>query len=269
MNRYKNTPTQTKLSMIFGNKCNHSKPFPKSFDPPKNHAKRPSILLQATENLSSYYKNPLKYLRRLSPCRQKRSERREAIKLVLEFCFHYLDLADLQVCIPVDNSSFLSIDIAYISQKLKIGYERVKRAIKDLCDAGYMSARRVIRKDNDTFKSLASIKKINASLFYDLGISSEKLHYMQAWRRKKNEKSSKKQGFLHNLVTQIFRPKQKPIIVASENKITETKEDFYQKKLTSLSHHKKLMLYEEVDRRFKSDSSKNRRQHYYDVLENF
>lgn len=188
-------------SYNYGNRCGHDKLNPLPFERNKSHAERPKFLECCISKAKLFYSHPDKYLKRLNfickiKSRQQRSERREAISLVLQSIFYYLDLKTFQICI---NTKHLSI--VDIAKRAKISFSRTKRAIADLIKAGYIRTQhRRSKRTNGDFIAYAAIRIINIRLFTDLGFTSHRTYKAQHYALKKF-KSNKNLAI--NLITEL------------------------------------------------------------------
>ena len=126
----------------YGNRCGHDpqNPFLSPLKPiPKGVGGLPRILSLAAERAKEWFWNPQKCsLLESDGGRQTRSERREAIQVVLEYLLGRLDLVTLCVGTPTLNNGFVDLDMNSIVEGTGLGQRRCERAIGDLKDAGFM-----------------------------------------------------------------------------------------------------------------------------------
>lgn len=181
--------------LLFGNRCGHSPKNPKLYQRPEKHKYRYTAIEYAVEALKRAYTEPSKLMGKLL-ChvnRIKRSERREAIIAVSQLFLNYTDSRTLFVRVPTENGHQLYLDLKWISKKLSMSIIRVRRAIMCMVRAGYLEVKRSF--------NTASIKRICAQFFIDLGVKQEKLFEMKAFKDKKEELS-----FVSELRTQQAIP---------------------------------------------------------------
>lgn len=98
--------------------------------------------------------------------RQTRSERREAIQVVLEYLLGRLDLVTLCVGTPSLNNGFVDLDMKTIVAGTGLGQRRCERAISDLKDAGFMEvAQPRYRNEEGKYAGLRAIRCLTARFF--------------------------------------------------------------------------------------------------------
>lgn len=184
------------LLMEFGNKCGHDKMLPRGFLRPATHKGRPFLLEEAIAALDHFYYHPLAYLKNLltfmpSPtandslrARFKRSERREAIKVVAEAILYYLDIETLTLGFKT-LSGWWAPTLEKLADIAGIPVQRAKRALHDLAKAGYLKiTRHRLRQGQGVYRAKPSIRQIMPSFFADLGIALKRLKKTQERRRK-------------------------------------------------------------------------------------
>jgi hypothetical protein len=218
---FKKTLIDSFLNIRKGNKCGHDRQSPIFFSKPISHAARPKLLQEAMERLSQAYNNKkfLKNLHFLTPKpRKKRSERMEAIIAVSQALVHYVDAWSLRVGLVTGQGEFQSFDLKFIASRAKLNIIRTRRALYDLCKAGYLKITRQYQKqDDDTYSGIASIRELTTDFFNDLGIDYHRLFQLQEWKRKRQEKAQLKAKKKHSLfalmrgiTTTLNRKKPKP-----------------------------------------------------------
>lgn len=169
--------------LSFGNKCGHSSKNPRFYQKPEKYKYRYSAIEYAIEALKRSYTEPTKLMKKLlchvAKDRVKRSERREAIIAVSQLFLSYTDSKTLLVRIPTENGHKLFLDLKWMAKKLSMKVIRIRRAIMCLVRAGYLEVKRSF--------NTASIKRIAAQFFIDLGVKQEKLFEMKAFKEKREE----------------------------------------------------------------------------------
>ena len=125
--------TQAGSAQMFGNRCGHDPKNP-TLSPPhpirKGAGGLPRILSLAAERAKEWFWNPQKCpLLEGDDGRQTRSERREAIQVVLEYLFSRLDLVTLCVGMPTMNNGFVDLSMNSIVEGTGLGQRRCERAI--------------------------------------------------------------------------------------------------------------------------------------------
>ena len=168
------TTVATAVAVAFGNRCGHVPRAPRFhlFNLPKDaNPARPALIQQAMAQLRAYYDSPREarwdrlsqgerhaglerrieaaggphteegraLIRRLTRWRQQRSERREAVTVVLMLLLAYTDIATLTVAIP-RSGDWLGLSIPWIAERTGLSRSRVKRALATLTRAGLLSA---------------------------------------------------------------------------------------------------------------------------------
>ena len=136
-----------------GNRCGHDPKNP-ILSPPypirKGAGGLPRILSLAAERAKEWFWNPQKCpLLETNADRQTRSERREAIQVVLEYLLSRLDLVTLCVGTPTLNNGFVDLDMNSIVEGTGLGQRRCERAIGDLKGAGFMEVAQPRYRNNE------------------------------------------------------------------------------------------------------------------------
>lgn len=132
---------KTNLTKTSGNRCGHNPKHPR-LEPlvpiKKGKGGLPRILSLAAEKSKAWYDQPEKCFRLNSkPSRKTRTERREAIVIIIETLLKRLDLTTLRVGLPVRNK-FMDIDMKTIIQESGLGQRRCERAIQHLKNADFL-----------------------------------------------------------------------------------------------------------------------------------
>ena len=159
--------TRTHLT---GNGCGHDPRNPRLSPPTPiktGLGGLPRILSLAAERAKEWFWNPPKCpLLETSPDRQTRSERREAIQVVLEYLLSRLDLATLCVGTPTLNDGFIDLDMNAIVEGTGLGQRRCERAIVDLKEAGFMEVGQPrYRNEEGKYFGLRAIRRLTARFF--------------------------------------------------------------------------------------------------------
>lgn len=170
--------------LSLGNKCGHFPKNPRFYQKTDNYKYRYSAIEYAIEALKRSYTEPTKLMKKLlchvnNKDRIRRSERREAIISVSQLFLSYTDSKTLFVRVPTANGHKLFLDLKWIAEKVNMKVIRVRRAIMCMVKAGYLE----IKRQYNT----ASIKRIAAQFFIDLGVKQEKLFEMKAFKEKREE----------------------------------------------------------------------------------
>lgn len=157
-----NNTTLTDEIKLSGNRCGHNRNAFRQYNPSKKHKKRPCFIQKTLRLLD---KLPL----------NQRSERREAILLVMQCIITWTDLITLNFC---NGKSLLSLE--FIAKETGIGLRRVKRAIKDLVSADYLTISERFKKLADgSHCGLIAIKRLTAKFFAAVGIEKKTLRTEQ------------------------------------------------------------------------------------------
>lgn len=102
--------------------------------------------------------------------RKTRTERREAIIIIIETLLKRLDLTTLRVGLPVQNG-FLNIDMKTIVKESGLGQRRCERAIAQLKQAGFIKVKQSrIKRAPDVYTALRVIRIITLDFFTWLGL---------------------------------------------------------------------------------------------------
>ncbi|UQZ91195.1 hypothetical protein C4J81_06625 [Deltaproteobacteria bacterium Smac51] len=158
-----------------GNRCGHEPQNP-NLSPPnpirKGKGAPPRILSLAAERAKEWFWCPQKCpLLDTSAERQTRSERREAIQVVLEYLLSRLDLVTLCVGTPTLNHGFIDLDMNSIVDGTGLGQRRCERAIGDLKEAGFMEVAQPRHRNEDgKYVGLRAIRYLTARFFEWLGL---------------------------------------------------------------------------------------------------
>jgi hypothetical protein len=178
--------------MPSGNRCGHDPKNPRlnPIIPIKSGPGcPPRILSLAAERAKEWFFSPEKCpLFRPESERQLRSERREAIQVVLEFLLSRLDLASLCVGVPTMKNGFIDLDMTAIVEGTGLGQRRCERAIGNLKEAGFMEVKQPrFQNDEGHYFGLRAIRLMTVRFFEWLGLGP-----MLARERARSSKALKK-----------------------------------------------------------------------------
>ena len=211
---------KARLPPVSGNRCGHDPKNPRlnPLEPIKNGPGcPPRILSLAAERAKEWFFSPGKCpLFRTESERQMRSERREAIQVVLEFLLGRLELASLCVGTPTMKDGFIDLDMKAIVEGTGLGQRRCERAIGNLKEAGFMDVKQPrFQSDDGRYFGLRAIRLLTVRFFEWLGLGP-----MLARERARASKALKKRLAKYgrsladvmkrkavNLFTPLFRPK--------------------------------------------------------------
>ena len=157
-----------------GNRCGHNSKSPR-LEPlvpiRKGKGGLPRILSLAAEKSKAWYDEPDKCLKLNSrPNRKLRSERREAIIIIIETLLKRLDVASLRIGIPV-QSGFLDIDMKTIVRESGLNQRRCERAISHLKQAGFLKvSQKHIKQASGKYVALRAVRIFTQDFFVWLGL---------------------------------------------------------------------------------------------------
>jgi hypothetical protein len=158
-----------------GNRCGHDPRNP-HLSPPapikSGPGCPPRILSLAAERAKEWFFAPEKCpLLRGDSERRLRSERREAIQVVLEFLLSRLDLASLCAGRPTMTDGFIDLDMEAIVAGAGLGRRRCERAIRNLKEAGFMEVKQPRSQNEDgRYFGLRAIRVLTTRFFEWLGL---------------------------------------------------------------------------------------------------
>lgn len=179
-----------------GNKCGHDKLSPQIFKRPCAHKNAPLAISVAMSNVNAYYDDPDAFLQNLlyarDSVRQQRSESREAIGSLASVLLNHCELETMRVVKFHPNKPRL-LSVKELAALAGIGYKRCQRALKCLKEAGYLTLQyRCKSTVSGEIKPLVAIKRLNAKLFYDLGVKGELLRGCKNYIYKQIKKATKR-----------------------------------------------------------------------------
>jgi len=163
------------LQPTSGNRCGHDPENPQlsPVEPIKSGPGcPPRILSLAAERAKEWFFTPAKCpLLGGDSERQVRSERREAIQVVLEFLLGRLDLASLCVGTPTMKDGLIDLDMKAIVAGTGLGQRRCERAIGNLKEAGFMEVKQPrLKNDEGHYFGLRAIRVLTVRFFEWLGL---------------------------------------------------------------------------------------------------
>lgn len=157
-----------------GNKCGHNPKAPR-LSPilPIKTGKGglPRILSLAAEKTKAWYDQPnLCPKLQSKKDRRTRSERREAVIVIIETLLKHMDLATLQIGFP-GPQGFIDIDMRTIVRESGLSQRRCERAITQLKQAGFMTVKQPrIKRAPGVYSALRAIRIITRDFFAWLGL---------------------------------------------------------------------------------------------------
>lgn len=132
--------------------------------------------------------------------RKVRSERREADIMVVQVIYHYTDFASLKFGYQPRSrteafeNGFTYYDVKFICAKTGLSESRVKRSIRDLKAAGFITKkRRFIRKEGGKYKGKTSSTMLTKAFFKAIGLW-DKVKNLTDRQYKKAKKKAAKMG---------------------------------------------------------------------------
>jgi hypothetical protein len=199
------------LTNVPHNRCGHNPYNLRGYEKPRFHAKRPLLLEKAADSLAigtQYSKSAnrqlLKIFNLLNPSnRQKRSERRESLNLVLGRVLHYTDIATLEVGAPKADGSFYYASVEEIARDTQIHHQRALRALHDAEKAGYVKLTAFSAQDATTKQYFYRIET-KPRLFLDLGIKYNVIERARAYAFKQHAKTGSGLNLIQN-ITQLSK----------------------------------------------------------------
>ena len=171
---FQENPQTTPLALT-GNRCFHdpANPCLSPIQPIRTGlGGLPRILSLAAERAKEWFYFPDKCPPLQSSSeRQTRSERREAIQVVLEALMSRLDLASLCVGTPTPANGFIDLDMKTIVKITGIGQRRCERAIAHLKHAGFITVKQPrLKNEEGKYIGLRAVRVITKDFFDWLGL---------------------------------------------------------------------------------------------------
>lgn len=157
-----------------GNKCGHDPKAPRLIPvvPIKTgKGGLPRILSLAAEKTKAWYDQPDLFPKLQSrKGRRTRSERREAVIIIIETLLIRLDLATMQIGFP-GPQGFVDIDMRTIVRESGLSQRRCERAIAQLKQAGFIKVKQPrIKRALGVYTALRAIRVITRDFFVWLGL---------------------------------------------------------------------------------------------------
>lgn len=200
-----------------GNRCGHDPRNPR-LSPPEpvkvGPGAPPRILSLAVERARKWFFNPQKCpLFKSKTGRNLRSERREAIQVVLEYLLSRLDLATLCIGSPTLNVGFVDLDMGAIVAGTGLSQRRCERAIASLKAAGFMEVKQPRhRNEEGKYYGLRAIRVLTRRLFEWLGLGPMLERERARASKTLKERVAKFGLSLSDAVRRPFRKMFKPIL---------------------------------------------------------
>lgn len=218
--------TDARPLALSGNRCGHDPKHPR-LSPPESIKKGPGapprVLSLAAEKAKEWFFHPGQCPElQTSPNRQTRSERREAIQIVLEALLKRLDLASLCVGTPTPADGLVDVDMKTIVADTGLGQRRCERAIGQLKDAGFLKVEQPrYRNEEGAYFGLRAIRVFTKKFFDWLGLglmlARERDRAAMALRRKAAQAGKSVSDLMERLRKVIKpapeRPQRKPLDV--------------------------------------------------------
>lgn len=183
----------TALAISTGNRCGHV-PAKPVLDPiVELHAKAPPILRDAIKKVRAFYAQPetMPYLNHDD--RQRRSESRESIVVVLNVLLKHLDLVTMKLQQVTAQGSRLNPSIKYLHAQSGLSLSRFKRAWLALIDSGLINSFKQHEKtEKGDYKGLPSIKTVTPLLFKALNMAKRLKHTRDYLSEKQRLNKAKK-----------------------------------------------------------------------------
>lgn len=216
-----------------GNRCGHDPRAPK-LQPTQpirtGKGGLPRILSLAAERARAWYDRPRKCPPlQTHPDRQTRSERREAVIVVLETLFSHLDLASLCCGTPTLAEGFIDVDMKTLVRDCGLGQRRIERAIAQLKDAGFMEVTQPRRQSEEgKYFGCRAIRVVREALFEWLGLGPmlrrERDRASQRLRRKARQANRKLADFMRRAASGFRPPAKRPSVLTQEQRVAWTQE---------------------------------------------
>lgn len=184
--------TNEAMILMPHNRCGHDPANLRSYQKPMFHVERPPLLKKAATALelgAQYVSRTKRRLLNTFNClnpsaRQKRSERREALLLVLGRILHYTDIASLNVGVPKKNSFYFT-SVEEIAKDTGLHHQRVLRALHDAENALYI---KLSYQKSPTTGHIFYQIVVKYLLFLDLGISRYFIERARTYAQKQVDK---------------------------------------------------------------------------------
>ncbi len=181
---------------VGGNFCEHSPVYPALEIPTLLPDKFPPILKKLCERISRYYYDPVEWLPSVDAAngseRRQRSERREAIVLLLTAIVRRIELTSMRCGTPT-RLGFRPISMKALATLAGISLQRASRALRDLRRGGIVSCyQKRFLNDEGHYRAYYAIRKVDRAIFGLFDIRSREVDAaMKYAARKLKEKASK------------------------------------------------------------------------------
>lgn len=187
-------------------RCEHNPLDPRFLEFQAHHKPKSRFFQMALFRLKRSYWKPYEFLVHLlllNPSyRQKNSQRREAICLVLQLLVYYTDAESMEVKIPrKGRAGWMGLSMEKIAKMSGLTIGRVKNAFSDLKQAGYLVVGKRINvskyKEEGVFRSVNSYKKLTNLFWSHLGIRKEEIKKEMDYKKSKIRRVSTEQIYMH------------------------------------------------------------------------
>ena len=162
------------MSAATGNRCGHCPKRPRlspAHPIRKGKGGLPRILSLAAERAKAWYRHPAKCPPLQRARRAIRSERREALQIVIEAILSHLDLASLCLGTPTLDRGFIDIDMKTLVTTAGIGQRRIERAIVLLKEAGFLGVSQPrTQNEQGDYYGCRAIRVMREAFFEWLGL---------------------------------------------------------------------------------------------------
>lgn len=157
-----------------GNRCGHD-PVNPNLSPArpirKGKGGLPRILSLAAERAKAWYYHPAQCPPLSRSDRKIRSERREALQIVIESILAHLDLASLCLGTPTLDHGFIDVDMKTLVATAGIGQRRIERALALLKEAGFLEATQPrTQNERGDYFGCRAIRVVRVAFFDWLGL---------------------------------------------------------------------------------------------------
>ncbi|MDL2315783.1 hypothetical protein LJC59_01710 [Desulfovibrio sp. OttesenSCG-928-A18] len=177
----------------------------------------PRILSLAAERTKAWYYHPAQCPPLSRPDRKLRSERREALQIVIESTLSHLDLASLCLGTPSLDHGFIDVDMKALAATAGIGQRRIERALALFKEAGFLEAtQHRTKNEHGDYFGCRAIRVVQAAFFDWLGLgpvlARERRRASAALQQKARQANSRVSEFMRRLTQRLSGPKrEKPI----------------------------------------------------------
>ena len=206
------------MKLVTGNRCGHNPKRP-ALTPAhpirKGKGGLPRILSLAAERAKAWYRHPAKCPPLQRAKRAIRSERREALQIVIETLLSYLDLASLCLGSPTLDHGFIDIDMKSLVATAGIGQRRIERAIALLKQAGFLEVTQPrTQNEQGDYYGCRAIRVVKATFFewLDLGpmLERERQRASARLQRRAQRASRKLSDLMRRIAKKLPHQRQAP-----------------------------------------------------------